>query len=282
MTYTNEKGTIKLYGDGGHGYNICAVEGLEPPTRTRRLESYIGEDGCVESSSQYNQRIITVSGDVQSASGGDFASAAALIKQAAQILCEKGTLTVDSSGTQRKITVNEATVSIGERYGNFCTFVIQMTCDYPHFTDVSPTETAIFKINNFLTKDSVFPLVLSERISTGSIYNSGDIKIYPVIIIRKTSDKAGSNTITITNATTGKSLVLNKSVEMGEEIVIDVKGRRVTSSKEGNIIGTLDRFYTLSDMWLARGENNIEADIGGSERGLEVTVVSSNEYAEAI
>lgn len=281
MTYTNEKGTIKLYGDGGHSFNICAVEGLEPPARTRRLESYIGEDGCVESSSQYNQRIITVSGDAQGPDG-DFGSAAALIKQAAGILCERGTLTVDSSGTQRKITVNEATVSIGKRYGNFCTFVIQMTCDYPHFTDVSPTETAIFKINNFLTKDAVFPLVLSERISTGSIYNSGDIKIYPVIIIGKTSDKAGLNTITITNTTTGKSLVLNKSVEMGEEIVIDVKGRRVTSSKEGNVIGTLDRFYTLSDMWLARGENNIGADIGGSERGLEVTVVSSNEYAEAI
>ena len=283
ITYTNEKGTLKLYGDGNHAFNICEVSGLEPPTKVRHLESYISEDGCIEASSQYNQRIITVSGDVKSSySENGTTDAPTLLKNAAKILCKKGSLAIEANGIKRKINVNEATLTIGKRYRSLCTFVIQMTCDYPHFSDILPTDTTIFKINKFLTKDSVFPLVLSERISEGIIQNLGDTKNYPVIAIRKFSDTAGVSTIKITNKTTGKSIVFNKSVALGEEIIIDIYRRTVTSSIDNNIINNLDRFYSLSDMWLEEGENVINVTIGGLERGIEVIITTSNEYTEAI
>ena len=252
---------------------ICAIEGLEPPAKARQLQSYISEDGCVEGAAQYNQRIITISGDANNLEA---------VKNAARILSKKGVLTIYGEFCTRKITVNDATVTIGKRYPDYCTFVIQMTCDYPHFTDIRETETAVFKILKYLTKDAVFPLVLSERTSSGVVYNKGDIKIYPLIAVEKTTDEYGENTITITNKTTGKRLVFNKSMEMGERVEIDVKNRKVTSNIDGNIIHALDRFSSLSDMWLDMGENDISVDIGGEERGLSVTIISSNEYTEAI
>lgn len=277
LTFTNKTGTLTLYGSGNHLFNICAIEGLEPPSKSRHVQSYVSEDGCIENSSQYNQRIITVSGDVQCANGSTI-----LLKNAAKILSDSGTLIVDSNNTKRQITVNASTLTIGNRYGSYCTFVIQMTCDYPHFSDITQTKTPVFNRVNFLTSDSSLPLLLTERISEGNVFNCGDIKLYPLIEIRKISEQAGSNTITITNNTTGNSIVFNKNISKSEVIYIDIKNRTVTSSIGGDIIGTLNRYYSLADMWCDKGDNNISVSIDGSERGLEVYFIYANEYTEAL
>ena len=273
LTYNNDLGTLKFYGSGEHLLNICEIEGLEPPAKQRRTQCYIGEDGCVESSSQYGQRIITLSGDTKENG---------ILKNAARILSYGGTLVIQTDNSARKITVNEATLSVGKRYGAYTAFVIQFICDYPHFSAVNSIESAVFKRVNKLSSESKLPLILSERVANGQIDNLGDIKIYPVISIRKLSDKAGSNTITITNTTTGKKLVFNKAMELGEQIVIDIKERTVTSSVDGNVLSSLDRFCSLSDMWCDLGVNDIGADIDGSERGIEVYITYFNEYTEAL
>ncbi len=275
LTYSNNLGTLKFYGNGGHSLNICTIDGLEPPAKQRRVQSYIGEDGCFESSSQYNQRIITLSGDTAKNDSG-------ILKNAARILSYGGALEIEAGGTARKITVNDATLSVGKRYGAYTAFVVQFICDYPHFSDVKMTETAIFKKDNKLSSVSKFPLILTERIADGFVNNTGDVRIYPTVTVKKLSDKAGENTVTITNATTGKAISFNKAMALGEEIVIDIKKRTVTSSIDGNSLATLDRAYSLSDMWCDLGINNIKVDIGGSERGMETYVTYFSEYTEAL
>lgn len=275
MTYANEIGTLKLYGGSGELFNICSVEGLEPPSKERYLQSYASEDGYVECSSHYNQRIITVSADVKCSDNS-------AIKEAARILSHAGVLQIKTGLQNRKIFVNAATITIGKRYGSFCTLVIQMTCDYPHFTDADETQVPLFRKINYLTAEAQLPLLLTERISQGTVTNKGDIEIYPVVTIIKTSDESGENTITVSNLTTGKSLLFNKELQKDEEIIIDVKNRTVTSNIEGNIIKTLNREYSLADMKCSRGENEISVTVGGSERGIAVYITYENEYTEAI
>ncbi len=278
LKFSNEIGTVKLSGGSGSVFNICSIEGLEPPQKARSLQSYVDEDGCFENSSQYNQRIITVSGDAL-CKNGDMQS----LKQAARIFSHKGILYVESNLVQRKITVNEATLTLGKRYGSYCTFVMQFTCDYPHFSDVKETQTAIFKKINCLTSKTQLPAIFTKRISTGNVENFGDIKIYPVITIEKMSEAAGENTITVKNLTTGKSLLFNKTLTKGEIITINVKNRTVTSNYAGDVLGTLDRYYTLSDMWCERGINEISVTVDGiSQEGIEVSATYENEYTEAI
>lgn len=277
LTFKNRLGTIILYGSGDHLFNICAIEGLEPPAKVRHLQSYVSEDGCIESSSQYNQRIITISADTKCDN-----NIPSQLKKAARILCEKGTLLIDNGEDKKVINVDAATLTIGKRYNNYLTFVIQLTCDFPHFSDPEPTTTALFKKINYLNKDAKFPLVLTERISDGNVENLGDVKLYPLIRITKTVDSLGENTITITNHTTGKSLIFNKEMVLGEVIDIDIENRKVTSNVVGNVLKTLDRYHSLSDMWCDVGINDISVVVGGSNRGISVQFIYTNKYTEAI
>lgn len=278
LTFFNEIGTVKLCGGSGGGFNICNIEGLEPPQKVRNLQSYIGEDGCVENSSQYNQRVITVSGDVLCGDGD-----ALTLKQAARIFSHKGILYVNSNSQKRKIAVDEANITIGKRYGSYCTFVMQFTCDYPHFSDIEKTETAIFKKINCLTSQTRLPTVFTKRITSGKIENIGDIKIYPIITVKKLTDTSTNSTIKVNNLTTGKSILFNKSLNKGEIVEINVKNRTVTSNYSGDVLSTLDRYYTLSDMWCERGINEISVTVDGiSQEGIEVLATYENEYTEAI
>ena len=278
LIFKNKIGSVKFSGGFGDVFNICNIEGLEPPQKVRSLQSYVGEDGCFENSSQYNQRIITVSGDVV-LDKGDMLP----LKHAARILCQKGTLYVYSNSVKRKITVDEACLTIGKRYGSFCTYVIQFTCDYPHFSDIEVTKTAVFKKVNCLTSKTQLPTVFTKRITSGIIKNIGDIKIYPVITVEKLSDNSSNSTITVTNITTGKSILFNKTLSKGEVITIDVKNRTVTSNYSGDILRTLNRYYTLSDMWCGLGDNEISVTVDGiSQEGIEVLASYENEYTEAI
>lgn len=278
LIYENEIGRVKMYGGKGKTFNICKIEGLEPVSKTRKMQSYVGEDGLVENSSQFNQRIITLRADYLCRDENKQE-----LKKALRIFTQKGILYIkNNSNEHKKITVNDVSVTLGEEYNKYITFVLQMTCDYPHFNDAEDTIIPLYQKRDYLSKTSGFPLVLTHRISNGVIENQGDVKIYPTIIIKKDRECQAENTILITNHTTNKSLLFNKSLELGEQIVVDIKNRKVTSSVCGNIIDTLDRELSLSDMWCETGINEFSVHIDGKDVGVSVLINYNNEYTEAL
>ncbi|MBQ3038208.1 MAG: phage tail family protein [Clostridia bacterium] len=277
LIYSNEMGTVKLFGKGSDGFSVCEIKGLDLLEKTRSIRNYIGEDGCEEENSHYPQRVISVSGDLLCQ--GDFASR---LSNAMRIFSRKGILIVDSGLKKRQITVNSSVMTLGERYGNYITFVVQFTCDYPHFNDTQSIVTHIFKKENNLCSTSIFPIVLSYRVAKGTLNNTGDLKSYPSFIIRKTGEFSSSNTITVSNLTTGNSLKLEKELKIGEELTVDVKNRTITSNIDGNVIGTLNVYSSLADMWCDCGENIISVALDGEQRGIEVTMIYDNEYLEAV
>lgn len=277
LIFQNETGTLNLSGLGGGTFSICNIEGLTPIEKSRALKSYTGEDGVYEDSSQYTQRIITVSGDIKSKS--DFSK---IFHKASKILSRKGVLTIKSDGFNKKITVNSAIISIGTKNKSFTTFVIQMTCDYPHFTDEDETVVSIFQKIPLLKSTSSLPSILSKRISQGVVDNIGDLKVYPVITIKRTAPTSSSNKLEIKNNTINKGIILEKNFVQNEVIVIDAKDRTITSNVYGNIVNSLEFYSSLSDLWIDYGENIISVSIDGSQEGIDVSISYYNEYLEAI
>lgn len=277
FTFYNDMGSFKLLGSASEGFCICSVSGLEPVSLTRTLETYIGEDGCIENSSQYGQRVITISGDLKMNKNSRDE-----IRNAMRVLSRKCTLTIDTGDNKRCINVNAATFTLGKKYSKYQTFVIQLTSDYPHFTDENLTQGILFKKDRLLSKDTIFPAVLSRRISSCTLENNGDLTIYPVITITKKDDVIRNNEILIENETTGKKILLNKTMSCGEVIVVDIRNRRITSSIEGNILGTLDIYSSLSDFFCNVGENLISVSVNGEQTGVEIMISHFNEYLEAI
>lgn len=275
IIYENELGILKFYGRGSDGFSVCEIEGIEPCEKNRVLRNYIGEDGYFEESSQYMSRIISFSGDIK----GVFQEK---LKNASKILAKKGTLYIKQNEKVKKISVDYTTLKIGKKYKNYCTYAIQFICDYPHFTDVSESICGIFIKTDLLTKDSILPTILSERISKGTVNNYGDLKIYPKIIIVNETEIEKSNVIEIVNETTNKKIILEKKLKKNEEIIVDVKNRTIVSNLEGNIIGTLDFYSTLKDMWCECGENVISVLVDGNQKGIKVLMKYYNEYLEAI
>ena len=277
LIYKNEKGTLKLNGSGGSGFTICEIEGLDLLEKTRTVTGYVGEDGVMEENSRYVSRIISISGDLRC--GEDSYK---VIHDAARILSSKGTLYINNKNKQRVITVNASTLTFGQNHGIYKSFVLQFVCDYPHFKDEKDTVCYVFKKEHHLTKNTVFPVMLTQRISEGSIYNNGDLKVYPVITIKKNSGTGTQNTITVSNLTTEKTMILEKEMQIGEIIEINVRERTIKSNIDGNIMGTLEQYSLLSDMWIDYGENIICVNLDGVQKGLEVSVIYNNEYLEAL
>lgn len=277
FTLYNEMGSFKLFGSAAEGFSVCAVSGLEPVSQTRTLETYIGEDGCVENSSQYGQRVITISGDLKIKGNSKTE-----IRNAMRVLSKRCMLTIDTEDKKRCINVDAATFTLGKKYGKYQTFVIQLMCDYPHFTDEYINEGVLFQKELLLSKDSVFPTVLSKRISSCTLENDGDLKVYPVITITKKDEVIRKNKILIKNETTGKEILLDKTMTYEEVIVVDIKNRKITSSTEGNILGTLSIYSSLADFDCDIGENLISVFLDGDQTGMEIKISHFNEYLEAI
>ena len=277
FTFENEMGIFKLFGSGRNGFLVCSVSGLEPVEHTRSVKTYIGEDGCFEDSSQYVQRIITLSCDMRLDENSK-----RKIRNAMRVLSRKCKLIIESDDSKRQITVNSATLTFGKKYPNFQTFVIQLTCDYPHFCDIYPTECTVFKKNKLLTSQSTLPALFSTRISGCVVDNMGDLKIYPVITIKKNDDIIRENEIVIENKTIDKSIILNKAMVKDEIVTVDIKNRTITSSVYGNILGTLGQYSSLSEFWCECDENEINVFLDGAQTGMEIQVSYFNEYLEAI
>lgn len=277
FTFKNAFGSFSLSGTGGGGFGVCSVSGLEPPERTRSTASYIGEDGCFEDSSQYPQRVITLSCDTPITENTKNE-----IRKAMKILSRECTLLIKTGDSERMITVSSASLTLGKKYNSYQAFAIQLICDYPHFCDCLPTECTIFKKERLLGKDSTLPQIFSRRLSQCVVENVGDLKIYPTIVITKNDDIIGENEIKIENLTTGKAIVIHKAMLMGEIVTVDVKSRRITSSIDGNILGALDLYSSISDFWCEPGENDIRVLLGGEQSGTEINVNYYNEYLEAI
>jgi hypothetical protein len=107
-----------------------------------------------------------------------------------------------------------------------------------------------------------------------SVTNAGDIFSRPVFLIRG----PGTN-FTITNTTTGESLLLETSLASNEIVRIDTVTNEAINGVQ-NVFGLITRDPIGSWITLAPGNNNIVfSAISGSDETTEVTIIWRDTYS---
>jgi phage-related protein len=105
----------------------------------------------------------------------------------------------------------------------------------------------------FLSSPFLGPHISSSGIASSfSVFNSGDVEAWPIWTIT-----GPGNTITLTNTTTGKALVLSITLTGGQVLTIDTRpGHKTVTREDGS-----NQFATVSStssLWeLVTGNNAV-------------------------
>lgn len=272
MIYENQFGTVKMSGDGKNGFSVIDIDGNELLGKERTVVHFNNKDGFDETTAFFGQRIITVSGDITTQNSH-------LLKNAFKVFSKPGTLKINTSENSYQIFVNDCTFKTLSKNAMYKTFCVQMTCDFPHFTDCSDRTEGVYKRLDLITSETTLPATFTERVVGGIVTNSGDITAEPKIIIKCLTSLPDGGDITIENKTTGKKIVINHKVEDGEIITIDIPNRQILSNISGDITNQLSLDTYLCDMYLECGENSIDVSLPNGNRNCEANIKYRNLYA---
>ncbi len=276
ISYKNSRGTAQLCG-GASPFRLTHILGLGLPESEYITASYSGYDGQETLAAAYLPRSITLSGDI--VSHNLRSDLAGLI----DILSVPGYLYIQSEDIYRRIYCNQITFPDAERIlrGKICTFAIQLVCDNPFFEGAESISVPLYRRTKELTTQftlpSPFGITVAEAVITPQSRNS----IEPKIRIICPSDITQATQIKLENTATDKKLELSYTLSAGEEIVIDVKERTVTSSQNGNIINCISDDTYLGHFTLEPLVNTISAYIDNVNAGIVIECVYNDCFVEA-
>lgn len=272
LEYKNQFGKVKMSGDGNEGFSVIDIDGNELLGKERTVIHFNNKDGYDENTAFFGQRVITVSGDITSEN-------TELIKNAFKVFSKPGTLKIQTKENSYEIFVNDCTFKTLSKNAIFKSFCVQMTCDFPHFSDIKDRVEGIYKRNSLITSNTFLPAMFTERSNGGTVNNQGDILVEPKITIRCLISAPEDGNITIDNKSTGKKIVINHKVTEGEIITVDIPARKILSNIAGDITNQLSYDNYLCDMFLDCGENFIDVYLPDGNRNCEATMTYRNLYA---
>ena len=261
--YVNANGETLVL-DYEHGYLINKPKGIDTINIKLSQAQGIDQVGGTVQSATVQSRPVTVSGLVV----GDKARKDALMAIVRPDI--PGKLYADDYFLDVYVTATP-TVEAKERLANF---QFSLTAAYPYWQKADKVAKSIFGVEKLFK----FPWNISRSYQFGrlmreqfvNIVNSGQLPV-PFTVTFTASDTVANPKIT--NIQTGAFLLLNKTLEPGETIVVEnTHGKTyVTSSVDGSIRGALDLDSSL--FRLAVGDNVLkpEADSGLDELGVQIT-----------
>lgn len=242
----------------------------------------IGQDGAFYNSSYLNERDITIKGALWTR-GADITPAKKqlinLINPYDKLIIKEGTYTIEAFA---KETVRFNVVNV-DTEKDYLEFLITLYCPSPFWTNEEGNTVDLSTwVNNFSFELEIpsegieFGFKNEEGIS--NLYNEGSLKTGLEIVLQATSTIANPK---VFNIYTLKNIKLNYTMSVGETITINTNygKKRITSSKNGNIINYLDfesEFLQLEsgDNWLKlesdNGTDNLLCTCKFNEKILEV------------
>jgi len=274
LTFKTTEGTISMCGKTGSQYALKSVTGLGLPEKNYEYISYYGSDGKTTLNSYLSSRVITISGDIYNCNKQ-------IMRKTMKILYSEGTLTVHDETFIKEINYKPLSFEFTERHGSIQSFAFQIECDYPYFQDVRFTQKDIYTKTNNISSPFTLPAVFSNRTSTATVVNSGDVKVYPVFVISSSSNESATGNYTLNNLSTNASLTMYFTCDKGEEITIDTSKRTIISNRKGNIVHSLKN-GAMSDFYLQKGENIIECLCDNITASPYGAVLFKNCYMEAL
>lgn len=240
-----------LYMGRGRDIQITDISGLALPKKIRNTASYAGVTGNVLLSETVGARTITISGDIKISDASDM-----LIAKMLRILDKAGTLYIQN-GKKRCIQCSLSDIEFSKPSRVYREFVLQLTADYPYFTDNDYRKISMFSRIKNITSPFTLPRIFSKRVNEAVIHNNGDIRVFPIITISFSSDSQSDASVLIKNNTSDKSFSVIYSAKKDESITIDAQNRIILSNLSGDITRYISDSSYLSDLYLEPGENNL-------------------------
>ncbi|MCQ1575375.1 phage distal tail protein [Streptomyces parvus] len=194
----------------------------------------------------------------------------------------QGTLTLTQpDGDARSIGVRyqdgmEGDESLDTAGRRWCIGVITFVAPSPYWTGGEVTT----EWKNGVSGDffPVLPLVVGDSQVLGAVTvdNDGDDDAFPVWTI-----KGPATSVTLTNTTTGQTLVLTRTITGADTIVIDTRERRQTALLNG-VTNLWPNLSNASALWpLATGINQLTLNVAGSTTDTSVRMTYQPRYLAA-
>lgn len=274
LIYENEFGTCTMKGSGAGGMAITEVSGLSFPEQNAVCYTYAGTPGQSVGAVQVLARTITIGLDIcPKKLGMD-------IHAIARIFNHPGALTVSHKQMHRRILCRCVSFTKKEREDAIISAVVQLVADNPYFHDTAPREHLLLKFDKHLSSPFTLPCVVSTRKVQASVLVEGDAPSEPVITITATADSTGdAPEIVLKNTTTGAQITLHYGLCKGEELVVDIENRTITSNKTENMYPYLAQDSFLNQFALPQGKSEVFCH---TVEPVYVTLRFDNNYGEAM
>ncbi|NUV65643.1 phage tail family protein [Streptomyces sp. CAI-121] len=284
VSFTDPGGATTLLTDWERGWVVQpGIKGLDMPDYAMATDEAPGIDG-------YEVRQVRAQGKTISipiAFWANDSRAAYLARRRTFIRSlnpkrGQGTLTVTQpDGDARSIGVRyqdgmEGDESLDTAGRRWCIGVITFVAPSPYWTGGEVTT----EWKNGVSGDffPVLPLVVGDSQVLGAVTvdNDGDDDAFPVWTI-----KGPATSVTLTNTTTGQTLVLTRTITGVDTIVIDTRERRQTALLNG-VTNLWPNLSNASALWpLATGINQLTLTVAGSTTDTSVRMTYQPRYLAA-
>lgn len=274
LVYENERGKIVMHGGGGQNWNITRIAGVSLPEFDVNSVRYPYMPGQVVTRANVMERYITVSGDVRDENRKH-------ISRAVNVFSVPGILYVESFGKTKKINVRCVSFEPNQNKGAYIPFTVQFCADNPYFEELYETKTQISYRKKKLLSPFVLGCAFSERMLRNNVINRGDAVCEPVFEISSLCGALCPYGISIKNLRNGNTIKLMTDVLDNELITVDVKNRKIVSSKRGNLLSCLAEFASLAEFSLDTGVSAVEIVAEGISGEIQAVCRHTNNYISA-
>lgn len=262
--YVNTNGDEAVF-DYEHGYLINKPVGIDTVTVTLNEAAGIDQVGSTIQSANIKSRPVTVSGVLV----GNFQAE----NKENLLAVVRPDLEARLYADDYYLTVRPSATPTIEPYPNFAKFQFSLLAAYPYWQQDESVTAALSGVE----RGFKFPWNISRtywfgRVVTAQFINVNNRGQVPVPFTVTLTALAEVESPILTDAATGKYLLLNKGLVAGERVVIEITHERtyVTSSVDGECRGALDlgsSFYRL-----AVGDNVIKPDAASGKNNLQVDI----------
>jgi hypothetical protein len=284
ISFTDPAGAVTAFSSWENGWALQpGAKGLDMPTYAFTQDESPGIDG-------YEIRQVRAQGKeiiLPIAFWADDSRAAYLTRRRTLIrsLNPKrgpGTLTVtQADGSARTIgarysTGLEGDESLDTAGARWCMSALTFACPSPFWLGAEVTTEWRAAVSG--TFFPLLPLTVgnSQVLGAVTVDNDGDDDAYPVWTIT-----GPATSVSLTNTTTGQTLLLTHTITIGDTIVIDTRERQQTALLNGvtNLWGDLS---DASTMWpLETGINDLTLTVAGSTSNTRVRMTYQPRYLAA-
>lgn len=281
----NEFGSFEIGGGSHKKARLLTIEGIGIPAKEDTPIVFEGQAGQTIIGSRDLERVITMSLDFY----GDERE----VEKLYRIIHKPVDILFFLGNRRRRIKgrCKVATDITSIIYHQWQSVALQFVCDNPYFSDFNDTVKAISANEDQFPNVNLdgewyieLPAIATLRSSKASIYNYGDVEIYPLITLQnnKVADVLSEESnITLTNLTTGKTITIEYQMSAGENITLDLESRAITSDINGNIVTYISDDTVLSDFYLAVGKNDIVIEASSADNIFAIAHYS-NQYISVV